>query len=365
MEKVAIIGDIHLGKHTSDPFRREAIEKGQDAFFTEQLIPELTERGITKILFTGDIHDHRTQLNIRVACRTKRLFKDIFKDFEIIIVQGNHDLFYKNSYEYSALELYEDIPNVTIYSEKGKQIKLLNKQWYIVPWIIQEREKNFTEFLKKLADRPQKEIDETVIFGHFELSGVKMEGNNVAIHGMDTKYLLQAAKLTVSGHYHGKSDTEVETNRLLYVGSPYPLTFINATDVHGYYILDENLECEFVENKVSPKFINVKDTDDFSEIETLENYFVNVHYNSDTNEEDFLALTTKIDSLKPLTKNYVPYTDKVSDDMLEHDDSDDEDVISTDMRHLSKLLLDSDMDLDLDKDRILEKISETLDFLNL
>ena len=365
MEKVAIIGDIHLGKHCSDPFRREAIEKGQDAFFEKQLIPELTERGITKILFTGDIHDHRTQLNVRVACRTRRLLKDTFKDFEIIIVQGNHDLYFKTSYEYSALELFEDIPNVTIYSEKGKKVKILNKQWYIVPWVIQEREKNFIDFLKKLSERPQEEIDNTVIFGHFELSGVKMEGNNIAIHGMDTKYLLKAAKLTISGHYHGKSDTEVEENRLLYVGSPYPLTFINATDIHGYYILDENLESEFVENKVSPNFKNIRDTDDFEEVGSLENTFVNVHYDSEKSEEEFLALTTKIDSLNPLTKNYIPYSTRVREDVDGYDEDEDDDVISTDMRHLSKLLIDSDMDLKLDKDKILEKISETLDILNL
>lgn len=364
MEKIAIIGDIHLGKHSSDQVRRESIEKGQDDFFENQLVPELKEKGISKIYFTGDIHDHRTQLNVRVACRTRRLFKDVLKDFDITIVQGNHDLYYKNSYEYSSLELFEDIPNVTIYSEKGKSITELNKKWYIIPWIIQERESDFIEFLKRLSNRPAEDINNTVVFGHFELNGVKMEGNNVSVHGMDTKYLLKAAKLTISGHYHGKSESIVDDNRLLYVGSPYQLTFINAKDEHGYYILNEDLSYEFIENKVSPRFLNLTDTDDIDNIESLENYFVNIHYNSAMSEEEFLALTTRIDSLTPITKSYIPYSRK-EDIEIEDDDAENEELISTDMRYLSKLIIDNDSNLDLDKDQLMEKISEVLDTLNL
>lgn len=365
MDKIAIIGDIHLGKHSSDQNRREKIEEGQDAFFKDQLIPDLKKRGINKIYFTGDIHDHRTQLNIRIACRTRRLFKDILKDFEIVIVQGNHDLYYKSSYEYSALELFEDIPNVKIFSNKGKSISELGKHWYIVPWIIEEREKDFIEFLKKLSNRDKEDIDNTVVFGHFELNGVKMEGNNISVNGMDTKYLLKAAKLTISGHYHGQSEIQVGDNKILYVGSPYQLTFVNAKDKHGYYILDEDLNYEFVENVVSPRFMNLVDTDEIDEMDSLSNYFVNVHYDSSMSEEEYLALTTKIDKLCPITKSYIPYTTKESIEVNDEDDSPEDELISTDMRYLSRLILDNDPELELDKDEILEKISSTLDSLNL
>lgn len=361
MGKLAIVGDIHLGKVSSDQTRRDAIERGQDRFF-EWLAEDLRRKGINTILFTGDIFDHRTQINIRTMCKVKETFARTLGQFDIYVVQGNHDLYYKNSYDYTALKLISDLPNVTVVERSVKKIELLGLEWYFVPWIIEENEAKFREWLSQLAARPKEQIDNTVIFGHFELDGVCMEGNTYAKHGMDMSYLLKAARLTLSGHYHGKSYASSGDNELIYVGSPYQLTFVNSGEEHGYYTLDSDLGYEFFENPVSPVFINIRDMSDIPS--DLSNAFVNVYYDSDMSSESYAELKSAIDSKNPITREFIPY--KVRDSKVNVDYSeysgDEDDISSTnDLRELTKIVIRLDDHSNRNIDSIMSKVDRVFD----
>lgn len=364
MNRIAIVGDTHLGRHARDALTRDHIESGQDAFF-DFLVKDLKSKNIDTIIFTGDIHDHRTFLNIRTACKTKKLLEETLKDFKVIIVQGNHDLYYKDSYEISSLMLFDHYDNVEIYQEKGKKINIFGKDWYIIPWVIEDREEKFEEFLKTLSARTKEEKDNTVILGHFELDGIKMEGNAVSTSGMDFKYLTDSAKLIISGHYHGTSETVSGDSTLLYVGSPYPLTFINANEKHGYFILNEDLTYEFIENTVSPRFIRVSDVEILNKnVETLENCFVEVSYKSNMTDEQYLELTTLVDSLKPITKRYIPYQpDEPNDIKVIQEALDDEESIpelSIDIADLACKVVDIRPDSEIDKNKVKEMIIDII-----
>ena len=362
MKKIAIVGDVHLGKVSSDQTRRDAIERGQDRFF-EWLASDLKRQGITQILFTGDVFDHRTQLNIRTMCKVKELFKSVLGDFEVFIVQGNHDLYYKNSYDYTALSLISDLPNVTVVERTVKKFELLGKDWYFVPWVIEENEDGFREWLGKLASRSDDAIANTVIFGHFELNGVCMEGNTYAKHGMDMAYLLRAARLTLSGHYHGKSYASHGPNELIYVGSPYQLTFVNSGEEHGYYTLDENLEYEFIENSVSPRFINIRDTDGVIP-DDLSTAFVNVYYDSNMGDEKFVEFKSAIDGKKPITREFIPYTVRGADVEIDYSEyaGDEEDIShKLDLRELTKVVIRLDDHTNRDINSIMNKVDKVFD----
>lgn len=364
MKKIAIVGDIHLGKYCSDTERKDYIEKGQDLFF-EQLVSDLNERGISEIVFTGDIHDNRTQLNVRVISRTRKLFSETLKDFTCYVIQGNHDLYFKTGYDYTGLEILSDIQNVKLFCEKTEIISLLGKNCYMVPWVIKEREESFRDFLKTMATKSDSEKENTLIIGHFELAGVKMEGKSVAIHGMETKLLLDVAKMTISGHYHGMSETVNNDNRILYVGSPYPLTFANANEDHGYFILDENMQYEYIDNRVSPKFTECMDTE-IDSIESFENSFVKMNYNRNMSPEDYLILSTKIEHKNPLIVSMIPYSNESKkDNDNEVSDGDDIDILTTDLRQLSYMVISEDNSNELDIDKIKDRIAVTLDKLNL
>ena len=146
MEKIAIIGDIHFSRKAENPIIKKYIKEGQKKFF-DSLVVDLKAAGITTVLMTGDLHDTRVIIDVESMVTTKRLLQEQMKDFDIHIILGNHDMYYENSYDISALELFEDIPNVTVYTESVVQKELLGKNWYFIPWVIPEKEEKFVSFL--------------------------------------------------------------------------------------------------------------------------------------------------------------------------------------------------------------------------
>ena len=313
MEKLAILGDIHFNRKAENPIIKKHIKDGQRAFF-EHLAIDLKEREIKTIFITGDIHDTRVAIDVESLVSTRRLFQETLKDFDIHIILGNHDLYYENSYDISALELFEDISNVTIYRKGMVQKEFLGKNWYMVPWIMGDREEKFIEFLKKLSEKPQEKRENTILFGHFDMFGVDMEGNGgLSVNGMDPNLFLKAAGLTLSGHYHGKSVTKKMGGELVYVGSPYPMTFANTDSKHGYWILSEDKSLEFVENTISPTFKDIWDSDDLEAIGDLSNVFVRLYMSNSLSLEEIFEIRTKIENKNPLIIKKIPYDGKNKD----------------------------------------------------
>lgn len=310
MEKIAVIGDIHFSRKAENPTIKKHIKAGQREFF-EFLAKDLEERGIKTILMTGDIHDTRVIIDVEALVTTKRLLQEKFKNFDIHMILGNHDMYYENSYDISSLELFEDIPNVTVYRKNVVQKEFLNKNWYFIPWVIPEKEEKFVGFLEKLAKKPKEKRDNTILFGHFDMFGVDMEGNgNLSPVGMDPNMFLKAAKLSLSGHYHGKSQIKKMDGELLYVGSPYPMTFANADSKHGYWVLDEEMNKEFIENTISPTFKDIWDSEDLEGLGDLSNSFVRLYMSNSLSLEETFELRLKIESKNPIIIKKIPYEGK-------------------------------------------------------
>ena len=163
MEKIAIIGDTHFSRKAENPIIKKHIKVGQRAFF-ESLAIDLKERGIKTVLMTGDLHDTRIVIDVEALITTKRLLQGTMKDFDIHIILGNHDMYYENSYDVSSLELFEDIPNVTIYRQNVVQKDFLGKNWYLFPWVTTEKEEKLVSFLEKLGKKSQEKKDNSHIF---------------------------------------------------------------------------------------------------------------------------------------------------------------------------------------------------------
>jgi len=306
MEKIALIGDTHFSRKAEHPLIKKHIKDGQLEFF-DFVIETLTKQNIKTVLFTGDIHDTRQSINVDALINTKRLFQEKMKDFDIHIILGNHDMYYENSYETTSLELFEDIPNVTVYRNGIQKQNFLGKTWYMVPWIIEENQEKFVKFLDKLAKNPKEKIKDTVFFGHFEMFGINMEGNNLSTFGLDPNLFINAAGLTLSGHYHGLSETTKGDNTVLYLGSPYPMTFANANQAHGIWILDENMQYDFIENKISPDFRDIWDIDNLDKLPDLSNSFVRLYINNDNSEEKDFEIRLKVENKKPILIRPMPY----------------------------------------------------------
>jgi len=336
MEKVALIGDIHFDRKSEKPIIKKYVREGQRKFF-DFIAKDLKERGIKTIISTGDLHHNRNIIDVEALVYTKRLLQETLKDFDVHIVLGNHDMYYEQSYEITALELLENIPNVTVYRKSVTSKKFLGKDWFLFPWITKDIEEKRIQDFKRWAELKDKTAN-TIFFGHFEILGINMEGKEISITGMDKNLFLNAARLTLSGHYHGHSYKKSGENELIYLGSPYPMTFANADQKHGIWVLDEEFKMEFIENTISPQFTDIWDIDlDKIEDRDLTNSFVRFYMQDGRSAEEAYECKLKIESKKPLVINPIPYKgEKAEVEQKEETAEEANKVLSMDTPMLSK-----------------------------
>lgn len=312
--KVAIIGDTHFARKVDNKLMKSLIDKGQLDYFN-YLASFLKEQGVKTIMFTGDIHDTRNSIDVESLVNTKRIFQDVLSEFQIHIITGNHDMYYENNYDIISLELFSDIDNVNLYLKEFTQLNVNGYEWYMIPWLTDDRFKEFSEFTSSLKSDNKK-----VLFGHFEMLGIDMEGGNISKHGLDKSMYTQNVDYIFSGHYHGKSITKDGDVTINYVGSPYPLTFTNADQDHGIWIVDEEFNVEFHRNNISPEFTTIVDTEDISSIETLENKFVKLYMLNTASQSDKFNLLEKVKSMNPLHISRVYYKSDESNVSVSQDD---------------------------------------------
>jgi DNA repair exonuclease SbcCD nuclease subunit len=311
--KIALIGDTHFARKVNNKLVKGLIDQGQLDYFNS-LSEELKEKGVDTIMFTGDVHDTRNSIDVKALVNTKRLLEDTLSDFDVHIITGNHDMYYENDYDIISLELFNNISNVTIHLKEFTKLNVNGYDWHMIPWLTNDRIPDFIEYSETIEDK-----DNSVLFGHFEMLDIDMEGGNISIHGTDQDIYTKYAKYIFSGHYHGKSITEVNGSIINYVGSPYPLTFANANQEHGIWVIDEEMNSEFLPNIVSPEFTNILDTDDFSKLESLDNSFVKLYMLNTAKEKTKFDIMEKIKSLKPLHITRVYYKEDESDVSVSED----------------------------------------------
>ncbi len=348
MKKIALIGDTHFSRRSENPNIRKLIRDGQYAYF-DHIIKILKEKDIDTVLFTGDIHDTRVSINVEALVLTRRLLKEKFAGFKKHIILGNHDLYYENSYDITSLELFQDIPDLTLHINKVGKIDLLGKTWYFVPWLLKENEDKFVKFLETLNGKSKETKDNTVIFGHFDMMGIEMEAGSMSVVGIDPNMFTNAAKLTISGHYHGKSITKKMDNTILYTGSPYPYTFANSDEEHGIWILDEDLNFEFLRNDISPTFKTIWDTQDLDNLPDMKNSFVRFYFDRDRTPEETAMMKIKIEAKTPIICNSIPY----SNEFIKHNVTLGTDGAPNEFLHMDTMKI-SELYVNLDQDNLPE-----------
>lgn len=346
IERIAIIGDTHFNRKAENPLIRRNIANGQKAFF-EKTIGELKEKGVHTVIFTGDIFDNRQILDIQSINDTIRLFRDDMRDFDVRIVLGNHDLYYENSYDTSSLSILESLPNVKVYRNGIEEDEIIGYRFVFFPWIIPDAMPEAVKKLEEMATESDDVKRKTVIVGHFDIMGMVMEGKNISVEGMDRNMFFKAARLTISGHYHGQSHVKSTNSTILYVGSPYQMTFNNVGEKHGYWIMESSGKFSFTENTVSPKFVDVWDTEDLDNLPELGNCFVRLYSsNENTAEQDFNN-KVRIEVKKPILIRHVPY-DKDRDEIEEVDQPEGVEsagkILKMNILSLSELYIDNNED---------------------
>jgi DNA repair exonuclease SbcCD nuclease subunit len=226
MAKIAIITDTHYGakkgsKHLHDYF---------ELFYKNVFFPALKEHGINTVIHMGDAFDSRKSIDYQSLEWSKRVVFDNLKDYEVHIIVGNHDTYYKNTNEVNSPELLlQTYSNIKTYS-KPTEVNIGGLDILLLPWINQENE---TLSINRIRDSAC-----TCVMGHLELRGFKVNKSMFMEHGAESKLFEKFSKV-FSGHYHTRSDD----GKIFYLGNPYEMYWTDVNDTRGFHIFDtETLE---------------------------------------------------------------------------------------------------------------------------
>lgn len=229
--KFAIFTDLHLGIHqNSSTWHNIALQ------WADWFVGELKTKNIKDIIFMGDFFHSRSEISVNTIHASSE-FLSKFTDFNLTMIVGNHDSYYKQKSDIHSLSILNGYPNIKIY-DKTTSIILHDKKVTFCPWGF-----NYEDI--ESSD---------IIFGHFEIESFKMNVHKLCETGTKPKDLLKKSKLIFSGHFHLNEEREYDEGKIIYAGSPFQLDFGERDTPKGYYIIDfKNLSYEFVKNNITPE----------------------------------------------------------------------------------------------------------------
>ena len=345
MSKIAIIGDIHLSPKCDITSIRNHVVAAQKKYL-DGLAPKLEAAGVDTILFAGDIFSVRTFITVEALNYAMELFGKTLAKFDIHIVAGNHDCLYDNTNYVSSIRYLGLLPNVHVYIDDIETIELHGMKFHMVPWVTPTAMPGFNDWLAKMAKKPKAERDKTVILGHFDMMGVLMDAGQISEAGLEPEKFMKAAKYTFSGHYHCRSDHENRGNRVVYLGTPFQLTFAHVDTDCGIYLFDDEMNLEFIENTESPRFMDCDD-EHLDGLGDISNYFVRYMARTGRNADESSELKKKLESYGPLYIKMVPYGGEAGtmDDAKAVDDEEAKKSMESDTIGLATMYMDRYADL--------------------
>lgn len=295
--EIAIFSDIHLGVHHNSKFWHDVSHS-----WTEWFLNDLRKKGIKDIVFCGDYFHTRDEVSVDTLHFGSKLLES-FKDFNLIMLVGNHDCFLKDSAEVNSISSFSNWKNVTVV-DKVLSTESFGKKLNFIPWGI------------KLDDIPNADIT----FGHFEINLFKMNTYALCDDGFIAEELLKKSNLVISGHFHLMDDRFYSDGRIVYVGNPFQMDFNDSGTIKGYYTLDlVSSELKFTENKFSPKHFNINLSYLLSEKtltdkvkEKFKDNLIKLKIDRRISPDDMEYLINVLKTLKPINMN-VEYESNSSD----------------------------------------------------
>jgi len=219
--RVAIITDTHYGarkgsKHLHDHF---------ELFYKNVFFPALEEHGVEAVIHMGDAFDSRKSIDYQSLEWSKRVVFDPLKKYDVHMIIGNHDTYYKNTNEVNSPELLlQTHPNIKTYS-KPTEVNVGGLDILFLPWINQGNEELSLNTIKKTTCR--------CAMGHLELQGFRVNRQIIMEHGLESK-LFEKFERVYSGHYHTRSND----GKVFYLGNPYEMYWTDVNDTRGFHIFD-------------------------------------------------------------------------------------------------------------------------------
>lgn len=230
------MSDVHIGVHQNNSMWHNITLN-----WARWLAADLRKKKIKDIIICGDLFHYRDEIAVTTMQVTREVL-DILSDFNIVMLPGNHDAYYKDNSNITSLSILKGWPNIHVV-DKQQIVEYKGKKLLICPWGTQGDE------LKK-AD---------IIFGHFEITSFKMNHFKTCTSGISANEILKHSPLVITGHFHHREHREYKNGNVVYLGNPFEMDFGDINCTKGYYTLDlTSSSLDFVQNNKSPKHVKIK-----------------------------------------------------------------------------------------------------------
>lgn len=308
MSKILIFSDLHVHMH------RNSLGRLNDCLrCLEWVLQSAVDRGITHVIFAGDLFQDRQKIHVSSYQYTYEILKKYCSSgsghgLNLYILVGNHDMWFSDKWEVSSVKPLGAIDGVTIIDEP------CSKE------ITEDFTVDFLPYTKNpVADISKYFISKSrVLVSHIAVDGAQY--NTFSQHRAEVSVEHEGDMVKVDvglfagwervflGHYHCAQKLN---NYVEYVGSPLQLNFGEANQKKHIIIFDtDTFHCEYLENKVSPKHLILKESqlDEYD----LENNFVQVLVD-DIASTDIIDLKNTLKSRKTSTLEFKEVKEKRED----------------------------------------------------
>ncbi len=232
---ICCISDIHLGVHQNNSSWHKILLD-----WVKWLDKQLIANDIDDIMICGDLFHYRDEIAVN-SLHIANEFFDILKRYNIVMITGNHDCYYKDNSLVNSLSILKGRPNIRII-DRPESIEIEDNVITFCPWGT------------KISELKSSDL----IFGHFELMDFKMNNFKVCDHGDTPDDVLGKGKKIITGHFHLREHRKFKNGEILYLGNPFQMDFGDAGSTKGWYKLNlDTLETKFYENNISPEHIKL------------------------------------------------------------------------------------------------------------
>ena len=230
--RIGLITDTHYGAKKGSKYLHDYFE----LFYKNIFFPSLEEHGVEAVIHMGDAFDSRKSIDYQSLEWSKRVVFNPLKKYDVHMIVGNHDTYYKNTNEVNSPELLlQTYKNIKTYS-KPTEVNIGGLDILFLPWINQENEELSFNTIKKTTCR--------CAMGHLELQGFRVNRQLIMEHGLQSE-LFEKFTTVFSGHYHTRSND----GKIFYLGNPYEMYWTDVNDTRGFHIFDtETLELTPINN---------------------------------------------------------------------------------------------------------------------
>ena len=234
-KKAACFTDIHYGMRNNSRTHNLDCEE-----FVKWFCDTAKQNYCETAIFLGDWHHHRATINVSTLNYTVSGIEVLSKNFEhVYMIMGNHDLYYREKREINSVPFGRLWDNVTVVNDIFTAGDVT-----IVPWLVEDEWRKMSKCKSRY------------MFGHFELSGFKMNAMvEMPDHGGLNMTHFPNQEYVFSGHFHKR---QKKTN-VHYIGNAFPHNFADVwDDDRGMMILEWDGVPEYINWPMCPRFITTK-----------------------------------------------------------------------------------------------------------